>query len=187
MPLLPSYQKNPKGDEESLPLFDADSNEHDELPAYPPRLGESSGSTTHNVTYTFVPRWPIKGEQKDALGVLGDTKEETISIVQRAFPILSTYPPNKIEISSLVEIDVQNGSGRRADERWCMIMDEAWSGFRSNPPKRLRVQIADDPRDEEKRMRRERWHTALTILAITSPFILFFLSLFYLALNYEDN
>nr|XP_019006788.1 uncharacterized protein I203_00381 [Kwoniella mangroviensis CBS 8507]OCF70249.1 hypothetical protein I203_00381 [Kwoniella mangroviensis CBS 8507] len=147
-----NHCKHPKGDEESLPLFDAESNdhEHDELPAYPPRIGESSGSTIHNVTYTFVPRWPIVGEPKDALGVLGDTKEETISIVQRAFPILSTYPPNRIEISSLVETEVQNGSGRRADERWCMIMDEAWSGFKTNPPKRLRVQIADGPRDEEK-------------------------------------
>ncbi|WVQ68231.1 uncharacterized protein L199_006438 [Kwoniella botswanensis] len=187
MPLLPSYQKNPKGDEESLPLFDADSNEHDELPAYPPRLGESSGVTTHNVTYTFVPRWPIKGEQKDALGVLGDTKEETISIVQRAFPILSTYPTNRIEISSFVEIDMPNGNGRRSDERWCMIMDEAWSGFKTNPPKRLRVQIADGPGDEERRIKRERRHIALKITAVVCPVILIWSGLVTLAITSDRN
>ncbi|WVW85728.1 hypothetical protein I302_107766 [Kwoniella bestiolae CBS 10118] len=175
MPLLPSYQKHSKSDEESLPLFDAEDQSHnDELPAYPPRVGESSGTgtITHNVTYTFVPRWPIRGDQQDALGVLGETKEETIAIVQRGFPLLATYPPHRIEFLSPVEM--LDAHGRPQPDRWGKIMDEAWVGFRSNPPQRLRVQVADAPGDEERRKKRENFRNWLIVVAFITPLTLFF-------------
>ncbi|WWC90801.1 uncharacterized protein L201_005738 [Kwoniella dendrophila CBS 6074] len=149
--LLPQYRKDTKGDEESLPLFSADleNDDLDSLPAYPPRVGESSttSATIHNVTYTFIPRWPLKGSFQDALGVLGGTKEETISIVQRGFPLLAEYPPSRIEFLSPVEMDSE---GKVINDRWGKILDEAWPGFKHNPPTRLRVQVADLPGDEER-------------------------------------
>ncbi|WRT68304.1 uncharacterized protein IL334_005280 [Kwoniella shivajii] len=167
MSLLPQYRKDVKNDEESVPLFSSDD---DSLPAYPPRVGESSGTTTHNVTYTFVPRWPIKGSQQDALGVLGESKEETIAIVQRGFNTLAEYSPDRIEFLSPVEVDSE---GKVRDDRWGKVLDEAWPGFKSNPPRRLRVQIADGPGDEQRRNNREKKIVAAVVTGIFSPFVLF--------------
>ncbi|WWC63195.1 uncharacterized protein I303_105795 [Kwoniella dejecticola CBS 10117] len=164
MSLLPQYKREKKGDEESLPFLH---DENDELPAYPPRVGESSGTTTHNVTYTFVPRWPIKGSQQDALGVLGETKEDTVAIVQRGFPNLAEYPAHRIEFLSPVEIDSE---GKVKGDKWAKIFDEAWPGFKTHPPARLRVQIADLPGDEERRDKREKWIAVYVLAGVFSPF-----------------
>jgi hypothetical protein len=37
------------------------------------------------------------------------------------------------------------------DDRWGIVMDEAWARFYKNPPTRLRVQIKDAPGDAEAR------------------------------------
>ncbi|WVF67021.1 hypothetical protein IAT40_001764 [Kwoniella sp. CBS 6097] len=173
MSLLPQYRKDVKSSsddhEESVPLWSA-ADDDEPAPAYPPRLGESLGGENirHNVTYTFMPRWPIKGTQEDALGVLGETKEETVSIVQRGLPSLAAYPAHRIEFLSPLPVEV-NSNGTPQFDRWGKILDEAWPTFKHNPPKALRVQIADLPGDAERRQRREKRHLALTLTAIFSP------------------
>ncbi|WVQ94597.1 hypothetical protein IAU59_001677 [Kwoniella sp. CBS 9459] len=179
MSLLPQYRKDVKSlsddQEESVPLWSAV--DHDEpAPAYPPRVGESSGgdSTRHNVTYTFMPRWPIKGTEEHALGVLGETQEETVAIVQRGMPALAAFPAHRIEFLSPLPVEI-SADGRLQRERWGKILDEAWPTFKHNPPKALRVQVADLPGDGERRQSRERRKTALILMLAFSP-ILFFLA-----------
>ncbi|KAK8866010.1 hypothetical protein IAR55_001161 [Kwoniella newhampshirensis] len=183
MSLLPQYRKD-MTDSESVPLFMDEHDEHDPSPAYPPRLGADGPSDgSHNVTYTFVPRWPVLGEQQDALGVLGRTKEETISRVQRGFPQLADYPPNRIEF--LVPVPPLAGAedttftnnntlnNNNNNDRWGRVMDEAWPGFQASPPTRLRVQVVDGPGDLEGRKAIERRkalrNNLIVIACIFSP------------------
>ncbi|WWD17793.1 hypothetical protein CI109_102235 [Kwoniella shandongensis] len=180
MSLLPQYQKNlPKSDSESVPLFSAEYEDNsDPSPAYPPRLGaEGTLGGVHNVTYTFVPRWPVVGEQQDALGVLGRTKEETIAQVQCGFSILSDYPSNRIEFLvpvPTVADEPATGITRKPEERWGRVMDEAWSTFGTNPPSRLRIQVVDGPGDLEGRQalerRKKQRQIMWTVIAVTCPF-----------------
>lgn len=85
MSVLPSYRREIQ-DEESAPLYNDSNkfalNDDVEGAVYPPRSGQSSSGERSNVKYTFVPRWPIKGETQNALGVLGRTKEVSCSIVK---------------------------------------------------------------------------------------------------------
>ncbi|OCF32325.1 hypothetical protein I317_02742 [Kwoniella heveanensis CBS 569] len=177
MSLLPQYRKDLKSQsddhEESVPLWSA-ADQDEPAPAYPPRQGESSGGENirHNVTYTFIPRWPIKGTQEDALGVLGETKEETAAIVQRGLPSLAAFPIHRIEFLSPLPIEL-NSVGRPQQDRWGKILDEAWPTFKHNPPKALRVQIADLPGDAERRQARETRQFRLVLVAIFSPLLLF--------------
>ena len=62
-------------------------------------------------------------------------------MVQRAFPLLSEYPANRIEFLSPVtpETKLNDETG------WSRILDEAWNAFESDAPARLKVQIADLP------------------------------------------
>ncbi|WVR03018.1 hypothetical protein IAU60_000007 [Kwoniella sp. DSM 27419] len=182
---LPSYRKDHKDSEEAVPLWSADANRDEEAhpPAYPPRhdVGSSSGNVRHNVTYTFIPRWPITGSQQDALGVLGETKEETVEIVQRGLPVLAEYSPDRIEFLSPVELDAE---GRVKDGRWGKILDETWPTFKHNPPTRLRIQVADLPGDEQRRERRNNWICVGVTLLIVSP--LFAFAIFLIVMAHVD-
>ena len=60
-------------------------------------------------------------------------------IVRRAFPILDEYDLDRIEFDASFALE---------NTRWSRILDEAWLGFASNPPTRLRVRLADGPGDE---------------------------------------
>jgi hypothetical protein len=71
--------------------------------------------------------------------------QDCVGIVQRAFPILSAYPVERIEFLAPIQLDANNGV---VGDRWGVIMDEAWSRFDRNPPARLRVQVQDGPGDE---------------------------------------
>lgn len=88
---LPPYWRNPE-DEESAPLYKSDlesgfkdPNDESTYPVatahgssstatYPPGLSDT-GEPRSEVTYTFVPQWPVEGTTQDALGVLGHSKE----------------------------------------------------------------------------------------------------------------
>lgn len=79
MSLPPQYRRQIE-DEESAPLYKGDERFSLDLESsqYPPRFGQSSTSNDegqNNVNYTFAPRWPMKGQEEHALGVLGRTKE----------------------------------------------------------------------------------------------------------------
>ena len=78
----PQYSRELE-DEESAPLWKGDVRSSLELEAtsYPPRLGQSSigdGEERVSVNYTFEPRWPLKGKEQSAIGVLGRTKAVSI-------------------------------------------------------------------------------------------------------------
>lgn len=64
-------------------------------------------------------------------------------MVQNAFPLLADYPAERIEF--LVPVALKDGCA--VDDRWAMIMDDAWSKFHKSPPVRLKVQIQDGPGD----------------------------------------
>ena len=83
MSKLPEYRRN--ADEESAPLFKGENRpslDLDAVPTYPTRMGVSSSrddtDDRHTVTYTLVPRWPVKGERQDAIGVLGLSREVSV-------------------------------------------------------------------------------------------------------------
>ncbi|ORY28202.1 hypothetical protein BCR39DRAFT_505998 [Naematelia encephala] len=143
----PKYQPVPTGDG----ITEDDERYPETAPSYPPTsrhiftMGDGGPS---NVIYTFVPRYPLKGEPQDALGVLGRDKHNTVLIVQRGFPTLAEYPPERIEFLAPVEVD---SNGRVVDDRWGTVMEEAWSRFDRDPPSRLRVQVVDLPGDAEDR------------------------------------
>ena len=67
-------------------------------------------------------------------------------MVRRAFSHLADYPPERIDFLSPVVPDAKTDD----DKAWSRILDEAWENFESNPPARLRVQIADAPGDAER-------------------------------------
>ena len=74
----PSGRKWARGDEEAKPLFPVE--ERDSLDGivpseYPPRATSSGRSDRPNTTYTFVPRWPVKGKGCSAIGALSADKE----------------------------------------------------------------------------------------------------------------
>ena len=166
MSTLPEYQRLPMTEDEAPPAWSkgARSPSLDET-SYPPRsmVGSSTQPGT-NVTYTFEPRWPIKGDPEDAVGVMGRDKnvsqskslfqighthgqsffvlKDTIAIVRRAFPILDEYSTDRIEFAIPVDKDAK-------DVRWSRVLDDAWPNFVNCPPSRLRVQIADRPGDAE--------------------------------------
>jgi hypothetical protein len=43
-------------------------------PSYPPTAGSSSNGLA-NITYTFIPQWPVPGKRANVLGVLGRNTE----------------------------------------------------------------------------------------------------------------
>jgi hypothetical protein len=47
-----------------------------------------------------------------------------------------------------------DSEGRVENDRWAVLMDEAWSRFGDSPPSRLKVQISDLPGEAEER---EKW------------------------------
>ncbi|WVF71898.1 hypothetical protein IAT40_006708 [Kwoniella sp. CBS 6097] len=176
MTLLPQYRQddncsetetnpvNPEGSK-SIPLqapgTDINDTCHDvPAPAYPPRFDDgdaqnTGNSTRHNVTYMFVPRWPMEDvSQESALGVLGTDKAETIAIVQRGLPALAAFPAHRIEFYSQHTGQVDFG-GRPVLGDWSRILDEAWPSFRDTPPKTPKVQLADLPGDAKRREDRE--------------------------------
>ena len=79
MSILPLYQRVATADADDHDSYDSHKSlvNDEPAPSYPPMA--SSSETHSNVTYTFVPRWPIKGKPQDALGVLGGTKAVSLS------------------------------------------------------------------------------------------------------------
>lgn len=81
MSILPQYQKLGASDSDPFPIYPAKNrlsfeDDDDEVaPAYPPRQGTAGGDTSRNVTYTFEPRWPVKGTKENVLGVMGSDKD----------------------------------------------------------------------------------------------------------------
>jgi hypothetical protein len=87
---LPKYQREAT-DLESAPFL----HERDErssldvdrrtVPVYPPSFGLDGAAEGEegrkNVTYTFVPRWPVEGEIQDAIGVIG--RNRNVSSISR--------------------------------------------------------------------------------------------------------
>jgi hypothetical protein len=76
---LPKYSR--------IPGFEASETESlvkgrgslDGTPAYPPRAeAQASGAGPHNITYTFVPQWPVPGKRTNVLGVLGRDTDVSI-------------------------------------------------------------------------------------------------------------
>ena len=159
----PQYRRQIE-DEESVPLYKGDERSSlESTPSYPPRLGQSSGEEGQiNVKFSFVPRWPVVGEEQHALCVLGRNKEvssarrayehsssvilqsadnkETTAMIQRYFPALAPYPADRIEYLCPI-----------VDDKWGLVMDEAWPGFHRLPPSHLKVQVQDLPGDEAAR------------------------------------
>lgn len=128
-------------------------------PSYPPTAGSSSNGLA-NITYTFIPQWPVPGKRANVLGVLGRNSEvshlnllhfyatftddqETIDIVRRAFPQLKEYADERIQLEVGME-------GQNADQ-WSAFMDEAWPRFATQPPTRMKITVADAPGDAGKR------------------------------------
>jgi hypothetical protein len=65
-----------KSDEaESAPLYRNDGRSSLDAPPYQLEIMGAGGVGKSAVTYTFEPRWPVKGVRQDVLGVLGATKE----------------------------------------------------------------------------------------------------------------
>ncbi|CAD6566650.1 MAG: hypothetical protein TREMPRED_002881 [Tremellales sp. Tagirdzhanova-0007] len=133
MSVPPQYQRIPIDDVEAPPAWSKGNPppSSDDEPAYPPRPSVPTSSTepVKSVTYTFEPQWPMKGQSED----------EAAMIVRRAFPILDEYDLDRIEFDASFALE---------NTRWSRILDEAWLGFASNPPTRLRVRLADGPGDE---------------------------------------
>ena len=101
MSLPPKYQRQ-IDDEESVPLYKGEEPRHSldgESGIYPPRFGQASAGNDDgpiNVKYTFVPRWPVVGEEQNALGVLGRTKAVSFmpydhDIVARRYFSIQSY------------------------------------------------------------------------------------------------
>ena len=66
-------------------------------------------------------------------------------MVQRAFSLLSSYPPERIQFlapeDKSAKVDSVTG--------WSRILDETWTQLHHSSPERLKVQIADGPGDEQ--------------------------------------
>lgn len=60
--------------------------------------------------------------------------------------MLRDFPLDRIEF--LAPIDETK---TQASDQWGLVMDEAWSRFDRDPPKVLRVRVADEPGDKEAR------------------------------------
>jgi hypothetical protein len=74
---LPQYSRVPNaetGERDSL-IKAGRSSLDESAPSYPPRAGASSATTYSNVTYTFAPRYPVKGNTQNVLGVLGRDRD----------------------------------------------------------------------------------------------------------------
>jgi hypothetical protein len=90
MPSPPQYERLSPSDLESQPLKSGfhDDEEHEDLPTYPPTgatgsgSGSGNGGDKPNVKYTFVPRYPVKGEVQHAIGVIGGSKEVSRLLIE---------------------------------------------------------------------------------------------------------
>lgn len=76
MSILPQYQRISAIDDDAPPPWSKTSRPSFDDVTYPPRPGPSSSFTgIMNVTYTWEPRWPIKGTAEDVIGAMGRNKE----------------------------------------------------------------------------------------------------------------
>ena len=66
--------------------------------------------------------------------------QETRAIVQRGFPSLSRIPAERIEYA--VHGDFQ------AQDTWVSVLGDTWAAFERDPPKKMSIQITDEPGDE---------------------------------------
>ncbi|ORX37945.1 hypothetical protein BD324DRAFT_623908 [Kockovaella imperatae] len=180
--LLPQYNTRRVSDEEEQRPLNSWKDDDRAMsspppPSYPPGRDHASGSGSKNktITYTFVPRWPVKGKTESVLGLAGG-KDATLEMVLRAFPVLNNYPPGRIEFLAAVspETKLEDVHG------WSRIMDEAWDEFTTDAPSRLKIQVADLPGQAR---RREIRTCAFITLAACSPFAVFALFILIIYLN----
>jgi hypothetical protein len=71
--------------------------------------------------------------------------QETIRMVQKVFHELADIEPDRLSLYIHIDDGCQGGC------RWAALLDETWATLKQNPPKRLRVVVADLPGDAEKR------------------------------------
>lgn len=77
VPFVSDHQSQPRLDSHDTPPAPAASaTPETAAPTYPPGPAASvpNADGTHNVTYTFEPKWPVEGKTRHAMGVLGKTK-----------------------------------------------------------------------------------------------------------------
>jgi hypothetical protein len=84
------------------------------------------------------------------------TRQETVDMVQRAFPTLAKYPAGRIafEVSEIAPSNPNPNTPQQYPPpriEWAKVMDEAWPQFKRKPPSRIRVTVRDAPGDEERR------------------------------------
>jgi hypothetical protein len=88
---------------------------------------------------------------------------------QRTFPVLANYPPERIEFLLLVDVP----DAHHTSKSWVIASDEAWVGFGENPPARIRVQVADGPKDAKRRTwiigLQYTWFSGRVISVVESP------------------
>jgi hypothetical protein len=86
---LPQYSRIPNsetGERDSLVKAGRSSLDAP-IPSYPPRAGASSTTTYNNVTYTFAPRYPVKGTTQNVLGILGRDREVSHHVSHKLSPL----------------------------------------------------------------------------------------------------
>jgi len=69
-------------------------------------------------------------------------------MVQKRFTALASFPPERIEYLVPMQLDATN---KVIDNKWGLVMDEAWPGFQRKPPAYLKVQVQDAPGDAQAR------------------------------------
>ena len=68
-------------------------------------------------------------------------------MVQRAFPFLANYPSDRIEF---LAPENQHAKVEKEDG-WAQILDATWYRLPQNAPERLKVQIAESPKEAARR------------------------------------
>jgi hypothetical protein len=73
---LPKYSRSgfDTSETESLVKSDRRGSLDGPAPSYPPTAGSSSNGLA-NITYSFIPQWPVPGKRTNVLGVLGRNTE----------------------------------------------------------------------------------------------------------------
>lgn len=83
----PKYTRDREEEEELLPLYHTKhlgpTTNVDAVPSTSAGVSGEAEVERSNITYTFIPRYPVKGDRQDALGVLGLNKEVCMMDIAR--------------------------------------------------------------------------------------------------------
>ncbi|GFZ48484.1 hypothetical protein JCM24511_06232 [Saitozyma sp. JCM 24511] len=122
--------------------------------------GRAADGNAATVTFTFQPRWPTGGTQSSVMGTIGETRESTIAMLRRSFPVLRDHPVDQIEFLAPCP----------PPSNFAEILDEAWPRFVSSPPEHLWVRVIDGPGVKQARNRRGNIKCAAVTCAIIAVF-----------------